>query len=449
MLIAALIRLTGLCHFDLWLDEVWSILQVAKLSSWHEIVTKLHHDNNHILTSWWLYILGPGEAPIAYRAFSLASSLLAIFVAATLSPPLAVLMAFSFPLVLYGTEARGYSPLILAVVATVVTLEKTSGNRRSRFLFLTSTFGMLAHSSYLMVLPGVLAYLAVDRRSGSTLLSRIAQQLYWFIPWLCFFAALYLTHLQYLDIGGGPRGSLVEVWLNSVGTIFGIQEISEFQLEKSAITLVIAVSMLVATVVEAFLLLRSNRPLGALIFVCAIVVPALIVFVLEPDFLLPRYFLASNLFLLIAAAYFGNRLWNAGIVGKGVAAGMAGFFIYSNSLEIGGLYRYGRGDPARGLFLVEKLTRGQPNQTFTSTSDFRTTVVLEYYSKLSPRIAALRYIPGNPSSENIAIVEELDRYKPVAATFEGRELVEVFPAAPLSGLPWRIYKKSSKPEAAE
>jgi len=48
------LRLPGMMH-DLWLDEIWSITLIRKLSSPLGIFTEIRYDNNHWLNSLYLY----------------------------------------------------------------------------------------------------------------------------------------------------------------------------------------------------------------------------------------------------------------------------------------------------------------------------------------------------------------------------------------------------------
>jgi len=41
-----------------WLDEIWSLKLVRDLGSPLEVVTGLHIDNNHILNSLYMYMIG-------------------------------------------------------------------------------------------------------------------------------------------------------------------------------------------------------------------------------------------------------------------------------------------------------------------------------------------------------------------------------------------------------
>ena len=52
---------------NFWLDEIWSWMMARQLKSPLEVVTRLHHDNNHHLNTLVLYAFGPNAPLYLYR----------------------------------------------------------------------------------------------------------------------------------------------------------------------------------------------------------------------------------------------------------------------------------------------------------------------------------------------------------------------------------------------
>nr|WP_294851541.1 hypothetical protein [uncultured Sphingomonas sp.] len=108
----------------LWLDEAWSVVMAHDAGGPIGVIAGIHHDNNHPLNSWWLQIVGPAAPPLLARGLSIICSTLTIFVAARVagrrSNLAGVMAAFMFAvspmLVLLGSEARGYAPMLLALM---------------------------------------------------------------------------------------------------------------------------------------------------------------------------------------------------------------------------------------------------------------------------------------------------------------------------------------------
>src|SRR5438270_6877815 len=105
---------------DLWMDEIWSIELVRELHAPVEVFTKTHHDNNHYLNCLFIYFFGqrgnwPGyRIPAVVAGFG--TIVLAWFIGLRRDRATAffsmLLVSFSYVMILYSSEARGYAPLI-------------------------------------------------------------------------------------------------------------------------------------------------------------------------------------------------------------------------------------------------------------------------------------------------------------------------------------------------
>ncbi len=112
---------------DLWLDELWSLALVSELTSPGQVFWAISHDNNHFLNSLWMYWVGQHQASIVYRLPSVVFGTLTILAGARLgwrtsqatAVAAALITACSYALVDYGSEARGYAGLILAIVLAI------------------------------------------------------------------------------------------------------------------------------------------------------------------------------------------------------------------------------------------------------------------------------------------------------------------------------------------
>lgn len=111
----------------LWLDEAWSAKLAHDAGTPLGIFLKVNHDNNHHLNSLWMQLVGIDVAPILQRTLSIVTGTLTIWVAARLAAPrgtivalvTALLFALSPAMVNYGSEARGYAPMVLALLIAV------------------------------------------------------------------------------------------------------------------------------------------------------------------------------------------------------------------------------------------------------------------------------------------------------------------------------------------
>lgn len=111
----------------LWLDEAWSAVLAHEVGTPLGVFLSINHDNNHHLNSLWLLLVGFGAEPMLARALSIVTGTAAIAVAALIGLRrgrvcglmTAALFAVSPMLVTLGSEARGYAPMMLALLIAI------------------------------------------------------------------------------------------------------------------------------------------------------------------------------------------------------------------------------------------------------------------------------------------------------------------------------------------
>jgi hypothetical protein len=113
---------------------------------------RINHDNNHHLNSVWLQLIGPEAPPLALRGLSILTSSATIGVAALIGFRrnraagiiTATLFAISPIMLIYGSEARGYAPMLLALMIMIwridIWLEDKSGSMRPAGQFFASHY---------------------------------------------------------------------------------------------------------------------------------------------------------------------------------------------------------------------------------------------------------------------------------------------------------------------
>lgn len=122
---------------DLWLDEIWTLRLIGPATSVSDIFLRTPHDNNHYLNSAWLFAVGPEASTLAMRAASVVLGCLSVIAAAfatakqakTASVLAAALFATSYFFVHYGSEARGYSGMILCILSARAALDSLMEDR--------------------------------------------------------------------------------------------------------------------------------------------------------------------------------------------------------------------------------------------------------------------------------------------------------------------------------
>ncbi len=147
---------------DLWLDEIWSIQNLQHIRNVGDIFWGISDDNNHLLNSLWLWVVGPDAPPIVVRLEAIVLGTCTVPLAARLCARRgavaalagAALVAFSDLFVHYGSEARGYAGLILMIFVAAEALERFlehPQNHRSRMAFGAAVaLGALFHLTMLI-----------------------------------------------------------------------------------------------------------------------------------------------------------------------------------------------------------------------------------------------------------------------------------------------------------
>ncbi len=207
---------------DVWLDEIWSTEWADRAGSPWEVLSRFPHDNNHPVNTWWLMIVGTSGSPMAWRALAVLAGVLSIDLVgrlAALIDPAArglasLLVALSFPLILYFSEARGYGPAVACSLISAMILFRA----RATFgwiaaFWIVSLLGLLSHATFVMVLLALGTWKTiVEVRSGR----HFAELMLWFgVPGLAV-TAYFFGFLNRMEIGGGPEYSPATV----VGHLF-------------------------------------------------------------------------------------------------------------------------------------------------------------------------------------------------------------------------------------
>lgn len=166
---------------SLWLDEAWSATLAHDTGTPLGVFLRINHDNNHHLNSLWLQLVGLAAPPVLARGLSIACGTIAIWIAgrigarrdAIVGLATAWLFAVSPILVTMGSEARGYAPMLLALIVAVLLVDRwlagDGGDPRRALAWcfglgvlsqLTMTFGVCALVGWV--------FFAIWRRSGSS-----------------------------------------------------------------------------------------------------------------------------------------------------------------------------------------------------------------------------------------------------------------------------------------
>lgn len=154
----------------LWLDEAWSAVFAHEARTPAGVFFTINHDNNHHLNSLWMQLTGWGAPPLLTRGLSIITSTLTVIVAGLIAARrgmlcaalTAALFAISPIMVNYGSEARGYAPMVLALVSAIWIVDRWLQDPGrpppARSLAIVVALGMLAHLTMLFGLVALAAW---------------------------------------------------------------------------------------------------------------------------------------------------------------------------------------------------------------------------------------------------------------------------------------------------
>jgi hypothetical protein len=455
----ALVLAAGACRLwasrdDFWLDEIVTWDLAGQVSSAWEILTALHWDTNHVLSTWIIFLLGADTHWTVYRLPAVAAGIGTVVLAglsglrrSRREGLLAVLLTgSSFLLVQYSSEARGYAYLLLFAMLSFLLMEEASRAPRwwKDLAFGASVvLGFLSQLIFLYVYGalGLWSLWSVVRRRQPwkrVVAAEVRRHLLpaLFLPW---FYMVFVRHLKH--VGGDPSPwSLVAARAMSL-TMGG----PETGMLVGALSLV----AIVVYVTGVIILKRASS--DTWVFYAGLpVVTAVVVAASGFELFYVRHFLPNAFFLLLLTTHVLAELSRRGRFGAAAAAVCVAAIVTGNVVHDAALLRWGRGGYQQALAFMRETSRERV-VTVGSDHDFRNSTVLSFYERRSaPDAKPLAYIPGmgsweGPVPEWILVQGEQEAFtpRPSIRDDDGNvyRLAKVFPHSGLSGWHWVLYHR--------
>lgn len=399
---------------DLWLDEVWTLWLIAQLVHEPSDIVRgfMRHDNNHLLNTLWMYLLGPHLPSIIYRLPSVVAGSLAVVPAALIGrsrgPLTAVAcgaaFAIDFMLVNLGSEARGYSVMSLCVVvAQWLALEHGGSGAAKRgqhgswqpILFnACCIIGFLAHLSFVFCFAAIAAWALlvslVEWRGDRGAWRQIAgEYLAWYATPAAAAGLLYVGFVRQMGFGGGSSDGAGATAIAALAAIVGCPLVSPWQFVAAA----------VGATAGTVCLLRcwwASWRRGAFFLLAIVLVPIAVITAFPVAYYSVRYFLvpAQTMLLLVASELprqFGVDAVGAVSTANRRRGGLACLVILGVAFAMLNLARdavlivRGRGQIAETLrWIVEHSQWPGPVITCSSNQEFRTRLLIAYHGERLP-----------------------------------------------------------------
>src|SRR6266498_1780762 len=155
---------------DLWFDEVWTLeLLRERVHSFGDVFINIKHSNNHHLCSWWMWLVGQNASALTYRLPSVLASVGTVVVAGLIGMRRSwlegciavILTSWSYLLVHFGTEARGYSLAIFFALLAWYSLQQFEERRSWTWIVVfwsATVLGFLAHLEFAVCFAGLVVW---------------------------------------------------------------------------------------------------------------------------------------------------------------------------------------------------------------------------------------------------------------------------------------------------
>ncbi len=446
--LAILVRIPALFN-DLWFDEIWSLSIALSAPSFWDVLTTMQHDNNHLLNTWILRLLGYQPNWMIYRLLPFFSGIGLVVMAGIIAKEHGrgvalismALNALAFPLVIYSTEARGYAPAMLFALVSIHFMQKAFDRHR---WWLPIAFGLSAMLGFLAHLSFVYVYLAILVWSIRKFWNPLPLFIYHTFP-LMVIKLLYWIQIRPMVVGGGDQNQ----WLDVINTILNWTIGTP---DTGVLSLGVGCLVLLAIGWQLLWWKRENKDLWILYSIAIFGAPLLIILITQYQYAQVRYFLMCLPLVLIVLAALLVRLWNIGSVAKFGIVGIALIFCLGNGWRLWEFYQNGRGQYQAVVKHMIHQTQGN-RITLASDHSERNGMLLNYYLEFESFTKQFLYLPDNSwpvEGPQWYLMHNMDRaaepdtqwISPSGQTytlaFESRA-----PLAGVSGWHWFLYEKQA------
>ena len=441
---------------DLWLDEIWSIIFAREAETPIDVVllARLHHDNNHILNTMFLNVIGNQQITHMYRLLALVSgagSLCAVALLAkrwgSLEIFLSVLLTgSSYPLLLYFSEARGYAPAILfGLFSYLLQVQNQRDFRLYRvpLFWITSILGMLSHLTFLIVSTALLlmslARLIDEKERRRTEIFRL---LLYHSPPFAFFLWLYLVFVHDMVTGGGP--------IYTYGTVIGQVAALALGFPQEPTLLVIAgICMVILLTIGAVTLNRNGDEGWVFYPFVLIVAPFLMLILTRPEYLYARYFIVCFPYFYLLLSRLLGLWWRSGTEYKRWSMlAILALLLLGHAHGSYLLLTFGRGNYSAAL---ARIAESSPPGIVRigSDHDLRNRTIIEFLAPANSNTKRLRYVakedwhremPDWLLTHNQALSDK----PPPEIALDGvgiYQFVEAYEFSGISGWNWFLYRR--------
>jgi hypothetical protein len=453
---------------EIWFDEIWTLnLLAERAPSPFHVFWSVQHDNAHPLYGFYAWFMPDHPHPLLYRLPAIILGAGTVLVAGMIGcrrgPAEAlfamVLAAFSYPLVHYGSEARGYGPMLFCLLVAFYLIEgdlQDGGVRRRAWVAVALVGAALFHPTAGLAAIAFGLWFVADRfRETGSLARAVAQAFRYFhlaigvllFLFSVFAAAVLVRGFQWGDFVG-PAG-FAERFIAQVGEmvklLWGLPAILPAWAGLGAVGMV-------AIAFIAWLFRQGDRraPLYGIVL---LVIPAALFLSSMPSNVFGRYFLFALVFLIPLAAQGLGGAWQRGPMGKAISLVLLGMFLAGSAWSNALFLAHGRGDARAAIAYLGEAARGRTKVRFAADHKFRIGTTFTYHVRDAAPGKRLEIVPvtamgstpprwlvkhRNASSGAAAPGAPPQRVRVGRAFYT---LDRVYPYWGLSGFQWMVYRR--------
>jgi hypothetical protein len=440
---------------DLWLDEIWSVFFAEAARTPWEIVTRFKHDNNHVLNTLYLYVIGKQQDLMVYRGMAIVSGIGSLLILRKIalrwgpaeSVIVLLLAGTSYPLILYFSEARGYAPAILFGLLSLFLLQECQRRFHPVRLVLfwsMSILGVLSHLTFVIVFLSLAIYSLHYELTADAPFTRRSLQAgkYLFVPGV-FITAWYLFYASEMTIGGGPAVDKYTILAQGIASLLGLPDT----------LLVLGIPLLMLPVLWSLVLLYKEGDREWSFYGSALLVaPAFAIILAGSSYFNYRYVIVCFPFLyLVISRLLAKSYHSDAKAYHYLAFFVLGLYVLGQAFRLAPFFEHGRGSYRPVISEMAKTSSGTMI-TVGSDNDFRNKMLIEFYSRFLDGGKRLRYIDQQlwtSDPPEWLILHSLDEAvvpEPWISTEDGRmyRLIRSEGFSGNSGFSWFLYHESSR-----
>jgi hypothetical protein len=443
-------------HNDLWFDEVRTLqLLRERVHSFGDVFTNLKHSNNHHLCSLWMWLVGQNASALVYRLPSVVASIGTIVLTGLIGLRQSrfegciavILSSWSYLLIHFGTEARGYSLAIFFTLLAWYALQQFEERRSWIWIVVfwsAVMLGFLAHLEFAVCFVGLVVWsLWRFTRNRQEWRQAVLDLFALFTVPVALMLVFYFVAIRGMEVAGGPTYRLWPLLIKTASYTLGGPG-------SGAAAGIIALLALAALCVALIHLMVEGDDRW-IFYAVVIVVPLALIAIQRPEQLYVRYFMISIAASLLLLAAGCSALSRPGVAGIGLVLMLLTIFVIGNAAHTITLLRFGRGQYLAALRFIE--THSIESQVVvTSDHDFRNAMLVNYYKRYLERPDSMRYTNGPTLKEGGAdwlILHCFELTRPpdqVTDVYRNTyQLVRIYRYSDLSGWNWLLYHNLNQP----